>query len=310
MSHVTSVLPDAVPPPSLSVTYRRADGGPVGDDYAWVTDLAFLDAEDAPVELVEERWERRGARRFWHLPQQLYACQAPECDEDAATWQYDPNGAWLRVCAKHTDADRQHSAGGYTVVPEDPAPPLDVSFGELHEANVSRCRRWHPGFPDDGKWERGHWLVALAGEVGEAANAAKKLHRKDVGLPGRLDGTYKDLTRRLGDELADVITYADLFAAFMGWPLPVHHDGPVAPRACAPGTSPAAICLDMVRKVADLTYLGRTAEEQLASLQGLVLDAQELAGAFGIPLPWAVARKFNRVSARQGFPERLGGVGA
>ena len=54
--------------------------------------------------------------------------------------------------------------------------PLD--FGQLRVANVSRCQRWHPGFPADHAWDGGDWLNAILGEVGETANEIKKL-----GLP-------------------------------------------------------------------------------------------------------------------------------
>lgn len=41
------------------VTYRRADGELIADEYAFVTDLDFFDDyEGAPLELIEEHWVR------------------------------------------------------------------------------------------------------------------------------------------------------------------------------------------------------------------------------------------------------------
>lgn len=60
------------------------------------------------------------------------------------------------------------------------------------------------------EWNTTEWLLALFGEVGEAANVQKKINRGDyAGEPdiGRL---------RLADELADVLTYLALAAESAG----------------------------------------------------------------------------------------------
>lgn len=117
---------------------------------------------------------------------------------------------------------------------------MSLSFSALRSMNVSRARRWHPGFPTDDSWNGADWSNAMCGEAGEAANVVKKLRRHETGHPGALDGDEKALRIALESELADVIAYADLLAA-----------------------------------------------------------------KYGINLGAAVARKFNEVSVRQGFPERL-----
>lgn len=117
-----------------------------------------------------------------------------------------------------------------------------LRFSELRTANVTRCKRWHPGFGEPGdEWTGADWSNAMCGEAGETANVVKKIRRVEVGAaPGPDDPPAIELRRMLADELADVVTYADLLAAH-----------------------------------------------------------------YGIDLAGAIIRKFNRVSERQGFPDRL-----
>lgn len=119
-------------------------------------------------------------------------------------------------------------------------PVHGLSFAALRRANLGRCVKWHPGFPDDNEWTGADWSNAMCGEAGETANVVKKLRRYECGLKGELDPSEEELRAALADEIADTITYADLLAA-----------------------------------------------------------------KYGIDLSEAIANKFNRVSERQGFPDRL-----
>lgn len=117
----------------------------------------------------------------------------------------------------------------------------DLSFAELRLTNVSRCKRWHTGFPADEHWTGADWSNAMCGEAGETANVVKKLRRLETGSgPGVNDPAPDELRRMLAHEIADTVLYADLLAA-----------------------------------------------------------------KYGIDLGLAVAEKFNIVSERQDFPERL-----
>lgn len=89
------------PNPSFDVTYRRADGEPMHDEYGWLTALDGLEEDEYPTELVEEVWLRTSVRTFWHIPTALYSCTADqECDEDAVAWeQHDDE--WVQVCEEH-----------------------------------------------------------------------------------------------------------------------------------------------------------------------------------------------------------------
>lgn len=140
-----------------------------------------------------------------------------------------------------------NNLGGWTTredgehVPDISAAPTEpLTLDEFSAANATRAARWHPGFPDDDTWNLADWSNAMCGEAGEAANIVKKIRRYEDGLRGESDPTLDELREMLAEELADIITYADL-----------------------------------------------------------------LATKADIDLPWALVLKFNSVSRRQGFPDRL-----
>lgn len=104
-------------------------------------------------------------------------------------------------------------------------PQSGLRFIDLRRANEGRCRP--PYFKHTIKsWTPCKWTTALAGEVGEAANIIKKVHRGDYTLdemmPGptaitmtaALEGGHVVTVREaIARELADVICYVDLLAA-------------------------------------------------------------------------------------------------
>jgi len=90
-----------------------------------------------------------------------------------------------------------------------------LTFGQLSKANAARLplfknRRGEPAHsqPDGSDWNIAEWTNAIAGEVGEACNLAKKIQRGDFGAPGDLH--YQVALHELAKELADVVTYADI----------------------------------------------------------------------------------------------------
>lgn len=76
-----------------------------------------------------------------------------------------------------------------------------LTFDALRAANMERCVTAFGGHDD---WEPERWALATFGEAGEACNALKKLIRGD--------GSVEDV----GHEIADMVIYADLWAARMG----------------------------------------------------------------------------------------------
>jgi NTP pyrophosphatase (non-canonical NTP hydrolase) len=80
-----------------------------------------------------------------------------------------------------------------------------LTFAELRGVNVPRCEA-PDGFNHKlESWSPAEWSNAMAGECGEACNLTKKLLRGDG-----------PEIERIGDEIADVVIYADLLAARLG----------------------------------------------------------------------------------------------
>lgn len=130
-----------------------------------------------------------------------------------------------------------------------------LTFADLQAANLSRCQRWHPGFPDDENWTGADWSNAIGGEAGELAEAALAV----VAAVGKLQNTIKKIRRyETGTNTEHDKPLDVLWAEF---------DAEMADVACY---------LDL------------------------------LATKYGRDLAGAIVAKFNAVSERQGFPERLG----
>ena len=93
-----------------------------------------------------------------------------------------------------------------------------MNLDEFQAVNAHRGRRWHQG--DLSQWSVLEWAGAMAGEAGEAANAAKKLRRLDLALPNREAGLTRDdaapLRAQVAKECADTIIYALLLMSLMG----------------------------------------------------------------------------------------------
>ena len=98
-------------------------------------------------------------------------------------------------------------------------PPSPLTFAQLRETNVARCNAvFHP-IRGMNEWSPTDWATALGGECGELLNEVKKLRRLGTDVDKGRPGTSLQL-KRITDELADLIIYADLFAARLGIDLP------------------------------------------------------------------------------------------
>ena len=86
-----------------------------------------------------------------------------------------------------------------------------MKFIEFAILNRARCE--HPsGFNHTlASWSLSDWLTATMGELGEAANIAKKLNRVRDGIPGNKE-TEDELRAAFKEEVADVFIYLDLLA--------------------------------------------------------------------------------------------------
>ncbi len=94
-----------------------------------------------------------------------------------------------------------------------------MDIKELQEKNELRGKRWHQG--DLAQWTTLEWTAAMAGEAGEACNAAKKMRRLDLELPNKEAGlqkhNYSELERNVVKECADTIIYALLVMSSLGY---------------------------------------------------------------------------------------------
>lgn len=91
----------------------------------------------------------------------------------------------------------------------------DLDFSTLQDTNLQRATRWHQNGIED--WSPLEWAGAMAGEAGEACNAAKKLKRIDGSLQnlnteeGRIAiNTVVKAKDAIAHEVADTIIYGIL----------------------------------------------------------------------------------------------------
>ncbi|WP_281931047.1 hypothetical protein [Roseibium album] len=90
-----------------------------------------------------------------------------------------------------------------------------MDLREFSRTNLRRCED-PDGFNQPvNDWTLSDWFTALSGELGEAANVAKKLNRERDGIPGNSE-TPEQLRQMLADELADTFIYLDLLAQSEG----------------------------------------------------------------------------------------------
>jgi NTP pyrophosphatase (non-canonical NTP hydrolase) len=96
--------------------------------------------------------------------------------------------------------------------------PEPFTFSGFAAANRARCES-ALGFNHRlDSWSLSDWFTAAMGELGEAANIAKKLNRVRDGIPGN-DLTEDQLRVKLRSEVADTVTYLDLLAQSQGFAL-------------------------------------------------------------------------------------------
>lgn len=91
----------------------------------------------------------------------------------------------------------------------------DLTFKEFSRINRHRCES-SAGFNHKlESWPFSDWVIALVGELGEAANVIKKLNRVRDGIPGNRESPEK-LQEKLAGELADAFIYLDLLCQACG----------------------------------------------------------------------------------------------
>lgn len=200
------------------------------------------------------------------------------------------------------------------------------SFADLRAANLARVPTFrtksgslaHPlveGRPVGFDWSLLDWTMALLGEVGELANALKKLRRGDTPL--------LDVREALADECVDVLTYLDLVAYRHGFSLDEALRRSLVPNPTSPVTfedvsaypassEPISTSLWMMHlgsTVGGLCRMAMSAPRHDRMTQNLVAETCVylfgLATSLDIDMVEATIRKWNAVSVRVGSPVRL-----
>ena len=91
-----------------------------------------------------------------------------------------------------------------------------LTFSEFSKINRTRCESPDGFHHTLDSWSLSDWITAVTGEVGEAANIAKKLNRVRDKIPGNTE-TPEELRQALKDEIADIFIYLDLMAQSQGF---------------------------------------------------------------------------------------------
>ena len=93
-----------------------------------------------------------------------------------------------------------------------------MNLKEFSKLNRERCES-DQGFKHKlESWDTSDWFLAVMGELGEAANIAKKLNRERDGIPGNTVSPVV-LKAQLANEIADTFIYLDLLAQSLGFDL-------------------------------------------------------------------------------------------
>lgn len=86
-----------------------------------------------------------------------------------------------------------------------------MNLKRFSKVNRKRCES-SDGFNHPlGSWTLSDWFTATLGELGEAANIAKKINRIRDNIPGNTE-SLEELKEKLSRELADTFIYLDLLA--------------------------------------------------------------------------------------------------
>lgn len=90
-----------------------------------------------------------------------------------------------------------------------------LTFNTLRGANIQRLPEFKNNLgvaahevADGSDWSPNDWMVAVVGELGEAADVMKKVRRGDL--------TVEEALPKLKQEYADVVIYMDLLAKRVG----------------------------------------------------------------------------------------------
>lgn len=181
-----------------------------------------------------------------------------------------------------------------------------MNFELLTRMNVERCARWHKGGVTE--WRPEQWFLATVGEMGETANALKKLWRIENDMPNissseRQLSTREDAIAVIGEEIADTVIYLNLFATVIKCKL---KETIALPSTKLKADHYLRKATEMLHKAAWCFFeeLGEPSETNVY-LDSTVYNMQMVAKLLGLDFDEIIIKKFNATSVKYGFPERL-----
>lgn len=193
-----------------------------------------------------------------------------------------------------------------------------MDFDRISAVGLERAKIWHPGGLTD--WTVSDWTVATAGEAGEVCNAIKKLKRVEQKISqkhGPQD--LRSAQLELGTEVGDTYLYLDLLAQRIGTS-PYYCFGLVQLdfQEFFKNDSLPHLGLHLMSIVGAISVLAITADiSPDPDTRPQMLDAMRdkigrsiqildlIAERAELELEACVVDTFNRVSVREGFPQRL-----
>lgn len=184
---------------------------------------------------------------------------------------------------------------------------------EITAVNLDRCNTWHA--LDD--WTPMQWANATAGEMGELCNVLKKILRHDMGIQQKatvgstLEWNVRDgLIADAAQEIGDTYIYLDLLARSLDsvidpwFTIDVDFEpyGHVSEWGC-----------DLARRVGIVcgtAECGKSDDPEDAMITGqlcgsVVAVLTVIAELLDLDIEDCIRDTFNRVSEREGLPQRL-----
>jgi len=145
----------------------------------------------------------------------------------------------------------------------------NLTFREVSTVSAARANRWHSGFPnhDDG-WTGADWSNAASGEGGELLEAVQAL------LLANGASSHLGLAGNIVKKLRRIDTSI---------------------QQAEQGTEP------------DETYVAMLKQKLAQEVGDVFLYLDLLCQFYGLRMEECVAETFNRVSEREGFPEKIDG---
>lgn len=191
----------------------------------------------------------------------------------------------------------------YVAAPPMMAGPNDtMEFADWYSAHCARVKAWE---------EKGGGAIAfplsfygneLLGEIGEACNVIKKLHRQEAGAPGS-----RDTIEHLGEEIADGIICSRNLCIKLGYGSDIFLPEDVSITQTFENLSDYGNFLGaVVGRICGYISFHDDPERIGLQLSVLVTVLKRLAEFAGIPnIEEVTIKKWNETSIKNGFPHRI-----